>query len=66
MNDAQIWTIIGIFAATMGTMITLVMMTINAKLGQFEAKLGQFGTKLEILDRDVQTLTRRAFGADRE
>ncbi|WOF23511.1 hypothetical protein N8K70_02185 [Microbacterium betulae] len=40
MNEPQVWTLIGVFAASMAAMITLVLSTIRATLGTVRAEIG--------------------------
>lgn len=79
MNDPEIWTVIGVFAAAMLGGLTLVVTSlsrvIRAEVGGFRAelraelsgvnsRLDATNTRLEHLDRDVQALTRRVWGAE--
>lgn len=70
LNDAQIWTVIGVFAAAMASVISLVIMTINAKLGRFEVKFGAqlaaINSRLDVMDKDIHALMKHTFGIDRE
>jgi len=66
LNEPQVWMIIGVFAAAMATMVTLVIMTIGAKLDAFGTKLDAVGRRLDALERDMTAVMRRLFGIDRE
>lgn len=77
LTEPQMWTLIGVFAtATFGTitlMSTMFVRIIRAEIGglrgemngRFEAMDARFESvnhRLDGLDRDVQALTRRAYG----
>lgn len=62
MNEPQVWTLIGVFAAAMFGMITIVS-TLFVRVVRSE--IGRLGDKLDGLDRDVQALMRHTFGIDR-
>ena len=58
MTEPQVWTLIGVFAAALFGMLTLMstmfVRLINAKFETLEAKIDH-------LDRDVQAIARRVF-----
>lgn len=70
MNEPQVWTLIGVFAAIMlggmtltTTMIMKVTTTAVAGLrGEMNARFDAVETKIEHLDRDVAALSRKVFG----
>lgn len=66
MNDPQIWTLIGVFAAVMLGGMTLMTTLINramaAGFAAVDAKFEAVYVKLDHLDRDVSALMRREFG----
>ncbi|MGN6203789.1 hypothetical protein [Humibacter sp.] len=79
MNDPEIWTVIGVFAAAMLGGLTLVVTSLSrviraevgglraelrAELSGVNSRLDATNTRLEHLDRDVQALTRRVWGAE--
>ena len=72
MNDPEMWTVIGVFAAAMLGGLTLVVTSlsrvIRAEVGglraELRAELSGVNTRLDHLDRDVQALTRRVWGAE--
>ena len=68
MNDPEIWTVIGVFAAAMLGGLTLVVTSlsrvIRAEVSGVNSRLDATNTRLEHLDRDVQALTRRVWGAE--
>lgn len=78
MNDAQIWTMIGAFAALMFGMMTVVSTLFNrvvrAEIGGLRHEMnGQIGglraemnARFDGLDRDVQAIVKRTFGLDRD
>jgi hypothetical protein len=58
VTEPQVWTLIGVFAAALFGMLTLMstmfVRLINAKFETLEAKIDH-------LDRDVQAIARRVF-----
>ena len=79
MNDPEIWTVIGVFAAAMLGGLTLVVTSLSrviraevgglraelrAELSGVNSRLDATNTRLEHLARDVQALTRRVWGAE--
>jgi hypothetical protein len=70
VNEPQVWTLIGVFAAIMlggmtltTTMIMKVTTTAVAGLrGEMNARFDAVETKIEHLDRDVAALSRKVFG----
>lgn len=69
MTEPQVWTLIGVFAAAMFGMITIVstlfVQVVRSEIRGLDAKLSRFEDKLDNLDRDVQALMRHTFGIDR-
>ena len=63
MNEPQVWTLIGVLAAGLFVMLTLMstmfLRVIRAEIGGLEARLT---AKIDLLDRDVQAIARRVFG----
>ncbi len=59
MDEPQVWTIIGIFAATMASVVTLTVTTIRAMIGRLEVKV-------DALDRDLGAITKQLLGFDRK
>lgn len=83
MTEPQIWVLIGVFAATIFSMIGIVMTGFTRTLteslaridtridglrdvmdSRFEAMDAKFSGKFDLLDRDIQALSRRVFGTD--
>lgn len=62
VTEPQVWTLIGVFAAAMFGMITIVSTLFIRVL---RSELGRLESKLDNLDRDVQALMRHTFGIDR-
>ena len=67
MNEPQVWVLIGVFAASMFGMITVVstlfIHVVKAEIGGLRTEvLGEIRT----LDRDVTALYRNTFGIDRD
>ena len=77
MNDPQVWTLIGVFTAIMIGGMTLMTTLLNRTMAAgfkaveatFEAVDARFDARLSgkiaLLDKDIETLTRRVFGDDR-
>ena len=65
VTEPQVWVLIGVFAAAIGSMITLVIMTMNAKFKAVEVKFDLVIDRLDRLDGDVNALMKREFGIDR-
>lgn len=63
MNEPQVWTLIGVFAAGLFGMLTLMssmfLRVLKAEIGGLEARLTG---KIDALDRDVQAIARHVFG----
>jgi hypothetical protein len=63
VTEPQVWTLIGVFAAGLFGMLTLMssmfLRVLKAEIGGLEARLTG---KIDALDRDVQALTRHVFG----
>lgn len=79
MTEPQVWVLIGVFAASMFGMITIITVsftrTLNAATGAvrseisglretMNARFEAMNGKFEVLDRDIQALSRRVFGAE--
>ena len=70
MNDPQIWTLIGVFAAAMLGGLTLVttMLTrvVRAEVGGLSTRFDALEKRFDHLDRDVQALADRMWRTDRD
>ncbi|MCW3493131.1 hypothetical protein [Microbacterium sp. SSM24] len=74
MTEPQVWTLIGVFAAAMLGVLTLVstlfINVVRSEIGglrsEFRSEFRRFEDKLDNLDRDVQALMRHTFGIDRD
>jgi hypothetical protein len=70
MNEPQVWTLIGVFAASMVGVLTLVstlfVNVVRSEVGGLRSEFRRFEDKLDNLDRDVQALMRHTFGIDRD
>lgn len=69
MDEPQVWTLIGVFAAIMLGVMTLMTTKFTAKFDgmdrkfdAIDAKFASMRLQMSHLDRDVQTLMRREFG----
>lgn len=81
MNEPQVWTLIGVFAAGMFGMITVVStLFVRVMRGEINGLRGEIGglradlkgdiaglrTEIRSLDRDVNALMKHTFGIDRD
>ena len=70
LNEMQVWTTIGVLGATLVGTITLVstllLRTLRAEFAAVRSEFGRVHDRLDHLDRDVNALMRRTFGADRD
>ncbi len=73
MTEPQVWGLIGVFAAALFGMFTIVstlfIRVIRAEIGGLRSEmLGRFDLleqRVDGLDRDVQALVKHTFGLDR-
>lgn len=73
MTEPQVWVLIGVFAASIFGMFTIVstlfIRVIRAEISGLDAKMqGRFDRleqRVDGLDRDVQALVKHTFGLDR-
>lgn len=70
MNTAQVWAIVGVMAAGLATMITLVFRYLDARFNEFGARLGAIDGKLdarfEAVDARFEAVNRRIDNLDRD
>lgn len=70
MTEPQVWTLIGVFAAAMFGMITIVstlfVQVMRSEFGRVGARFDAMDARIDNLDRDVQALMRHTFGIDRD
>jgi len=77
MTDPQIWTLIGVFAAALFAVLTLMstmfVRVVRAEIRGLEGKIDGVGARIDglerridSLDRDVQALVKHTFGLDRD
>ncbi|MBS1907981.1 MAG: hypothetical protein JST33_15790 [Actinobacteria bacterium] len=67
MNEPQVWTLIGVFAAGMFGMITIVStMFIRVMRSEIRALRVELVGEIRSLDRDVNALMKHTFGIDRD
>lgn len=79
LNDAQVWAVIGVFAAALFSVVTLIstmfVRVLRAEIGRLDVKIDSLddrmntrfdavNTRFDTLDRDVGVLFRRAFGGE--
>ena len=58
MSGAQTWAALGVFAAALGAIVTLVLRLIDAKIDGLRAELL---ARFDALERDLQRLYEHAF-----
>ncbi len=67
MNEPQVWVLIGVFAAAVFGMITVVstlfIHVLKAEIGALRSELVG---EIRALDRDVSALYKNTFGIDRD
>ena len=67
MTEPQVWTLIGVFAAVMFGLITIVStLFVNVVRSEIRGLDAKLTTRMDNLDRDIQSLMRHTFGIDRE
>ena len=74
MNEPQVWTLIGVFAAGMFGMITVVstmfVRVVRGEIGGLRAEIkgdiAELRSEIRSLDRDVYALMKHTFGIDRD
>lgn len=64
MNDAQIWTVLGVFVTVLVGYSTLTLALVRAELRVFRTELRSQGDKLVALDRDVHAVIVHMMGGD--
>ncbi|PVW04083.1 hypothetical protein DEA06_11900 [Microbacterium sp. Gd 4-13] len=66
MTEPQVWTLIGVFAAMMFGMLTIVstlfVRVLRVEIGSLRTEMT---SRIDNLDRDVQALVKHTFGIDR-
>ncbi len=63
MNEPQVWVLIGVIAAAMFGMITVVS---TLFIHVVKAEIGGLRSEIRTLERDVSALYRHTFGLDRD
>lgn len=63
MNEPQVWTLIGVFAAALFGMVTVVSTMFVRVL---RAEVRTIHQRIDVLDRDVNALMKHTFGIDRD
>ena len=76
MNEPQIWTLIGVFAASMVGVIAILQRTMNVQFSslrnelkseldalrhEVKGEIGSLRAEIAHLDRDVQAISKRVF-----
>ncbi len=69
VTEPQVWVLIGVFAAAIFGMITIVstmfVQVVRTEFGRMDQRFESLDRRLDSLDRDVQALMRHTFGIDR-
>lgn len=63
MNEPQVWVLIGVFAAAMFGMITIVS---TLFIHVMKTEIRSVHSRIDALDRDVSALHRHVLGIDRD
>ncbi|MCK2030469.1 MULTISPECIES: hypothetical protein [Microbacterium] len=63
MNEPQVWVLIGVFAAAMFGMITIVS---TLFIHVMKTEIRSVHSRIDALDRDVSALYRHVLGIDRD
>ncbi|MBS1675180.1 MAG: hypothetical protein JSS74_14595 [Actinobacteria bacterium] len=63
MSEPQVWTLIGVFAAALFGMVTIVSTMFVRVL---RAEVRTIHQRIDVLDRDVNALMKHTFGIDRD
>ncbi|WP_375383925.1 hypothetical protein [uncultured Microbacterium sp.] len=70
MTEPQVWTLIGVFAAVMFAMLTVMiggLTLVSTSLARvIRSEVGRLEARFDHLDRDVQALTDRVWRTDRD
>jgi hypothetical protein len=68
VSTAQTWAALGVLAAALAIMITLVLQVIDAKIGRLDAKIDglrqEMVVRFDSIDRDLQRLYEHVFHRD--
>lgn len=70
MNEPQVWVLIGVFAAGLFGMLTLMstmfIRVVRAEIGSVRTEIQGVHSRIDRLDADISALMRRSFGVDRD
>ena len=70
MTEPQVWVLIGVFAAALFGMLTLMPRMfrhlIRAELHVVRTRLDNIEGRIELLDRDINAFMRHTFGVERD
>jgi len=72
MTEPQVWTLIGVFATALFGMLTLMstmfVRVLRTEIGglrtEMRTEIRRLDQRFDTLDRDVQAIAKRVFGAD--
>jgi len=63
MTEPQVWTLIGVFAASLSAVIGLTVgLVLRVVTAEINSLRNEMGVRFDHLDRDVQALTRHVSG----
>ena len=63
MTEPQVWTLIGMFGAAIFGMLGIVStMFVHVLKSEISAAESRLTSRIDLLDRDIQALTRHVFG----
>ena len=74
MNEPQVWTLIGVFAAGLFGMLTLmatmfvrvIRTEVDGVRTEMRSEFAAMGHRIDRLDADINALMKRSFGLDRD
>lgn len=70
MTEPQVWVLIGVFAAALIGILTLMstmfLSVVRAEIRSVHTRIDHVGDKIDRLDADISVLTRHTFGIDRD
>jgi hypothetical protein len=59
LSDAQVWTVIGLFAAGMSALIAMTLRVVSVEISALRVEMT---ARLDHMDRDIQALMKHVFG----
>lgn len=70
MTEPQVWVLIGVFAASIFGMLTIMstlfVRVLRSEIGGLRGEMHSIHERLDRLDHDINALMRHTFGIDRD